>query len=366
MRKGRFIKAGMVLSVTFMALLFMTGLCAADSVLEDSPLGEALDKLDQGLEEITALLTPGDDAQGSVDANASMSVGADVSVPDPEAAPAIPAIPGAGSLPEALDPSELPGLDTLAGALDPANLTVPDTLAGALDPANLPAPDSLPGMEGLQGLPEFPALDPMEVVRILDTPEELFVVLTLDGLLEAELGLGKNLEEAPLLELRLALFDALSAEGKAGIRRIGDDAFLVPLELYLKYRIGDKAWREILDLVAPLEISFPGAGQVPDGVQTIVDTVYKYVLRPILSPLPINREIKPGEQPEEDASQPPAQPETTPGAAVAGEEATPGGSGDHLPFTGVELKILLALLVVLAVFIPLLRKLEKTVGKRMD
>jgi len=366
MRKERLIKTGMTLSVVSMVLVFMTGLCMADGMLEDSPLGKALDELDRGLDKIIGLPMPGDSARGSIGTDASREAAAEDPVPKLKAEPVFPDIPGSDPLTEALDPSQAPGLDALTGALDPSQAPGLDALTGALDPSNLPGLDSLPGMDGFERLPELSGMDPMEVLQILDKPDELLIVLTVDELLQATLGLGKNLEKAPLLEAQLVLFDALSAEGKVGLRKIRDDAFLVPLELYLKYRIGDEAWKEILDLVGSLELSFPGAGMIPDGVQTIVDTIYKYILKPILSPFPIYREIKPGGQPEEVAPPPPTQNETSPGTAVLGEEATPGGSGDHLPFTGAELKILLAVLVALAVFIPILRKLEKTVGKRMD
>ncbi|MDI6831704.1 MAG: hypothetical protein QME88_10260 [Actinomycetota bacterium] len=381
MRKERLIKTGMTLSVVSMVLVFMTGLCMADGMLEDSLLGKALDELDRGLDKIIGLPMPGDSARGSIGTDASGEAAAEDPVPKLKAEPVFPDIPGSDPLTEALDPSQAPGLDALSGALDPSQAPgldalsgaldpsqAPglDALTGALDPSNLPGLDSLPGMDGFERLPELSGMDPMEVLQILDKPDELLIVLTVDELLQATLGLGKNLEKAPLLEAQLVLFDALSAEGKVGLRKIRDDAFLVPLELYLKYRIGDEAWKELLDLVGSLELSFPGAGMIPDGVQTIVDTIYKYILKPILSPFPIYREIKPGGQPEEVAPPPPTQNETSPGTAVLGEEATPGGSGDHLPLTGAELKILLAVLVALAVFIPILRKLEKTVGKRMD
>jgi hypothetical protein len=268
----------------------------------------------------------------------------------------------------------VPGLEALRGALDPSNLPGPDALSGALDPSNLPGSGSLPGMDGLEGLPELSGMDPKEVLQILEKPDELFVVLTVDDLIRATLGLGKNLGKAPLLEAQMILFGALSAEGKVGVKKLDDDTFLVSLELYLKYRIGDEAWRALLVLVAPLEIGFPSAGMVPDGAQAVADNIYKYMLKPILSPLPIYREIKPAEDEgktaprppaQEEMPRPPAQEETPPGATVLGEQATPGGSGDHLPFTGAKLKILIAVLVALTVLIPLLRMLEKTVGKRM-
>ncbi len=332
MRARIFLKTGICLAAIALLLFSMTGMCMADGLLEDTPLGDALDKLKELGEAVVDVLTPdipaapGTDAAGAVEATASSPL------PDP------------GS---ALDPSNLPGLDTLTGVLDPSNL---------------PGLGSLPGMEG--GLPQIPGLpeDPMQVLQIIDGEEQLFVVLDLEKLIEARLGLGKELEEAPLLELQVILFDALAAEGSLGIQKVDDNAFLVPVELYLKYMAGEEGWKEILDVVLPLELSFPGAGMVPDAVQTIIDTLYKYILKPILSLLPIHHEVKP-DTPTPDE---PTAPSVVPPTEVKGDvvEGTAGGSGDHLPFTGAELTILLVLIVSLAVGGLLLNGLERKMKRK--
>jgi hypothetical protein len=81
MRRGRLIKAGMILSVMSMVLVFMTGLCVAGSVLEDSPLGKALDKLDRRSGKVAGFITPDVSAQGSVEAEAAGKASAEAPAP---------------------------------------------------------------------------------------------------------------------------------------------------------------------------------------------------------------------------------------------------------------------------------------------
>ncbi|MDD5667866.1 MAG: hypothetical protein PHS26_11275, partial [Actinomycetota bacterium] len=128
MRARIFLKTGICLAAIALLLFSMAGMCMADGLLEDTPLGDALDKLKELGEAVVDVLTPdipaapGTDAAGAVEATASSPL------PDP------------GS---ALDPSNLPGLDTLTGVLDPSNLPGLDTLTGVLDPSNLPGLDTL-------------------------------------------------------------------------------------------------------------------------------------------------------------------------------------------------------------------------------
>ena len=333
MRRRIFLKAGICLAAIALLLVSMMGLCLADGLLEDTPVGDALDKLEELGEEIVGALTPDAPVETAAGAAGSGQAAAETPVAD---------------LGSALDPSAIPGADALTGALDPSSL---------------PGLDSLPGAEGLPGLPGLPAMDPMQILQIIDAEDQLFVVLNLDDLLEAKLGLGKNLEMVPLLELQVVLFNALAVEGSLGIEKIDDNAFLVPLELYLKYMAGDEGWKEILDVVLPLELSFPGAGMIPDGVQTIIDAIYKYILKPILSLLPIYHEVGP-----EPATPEPAVPESVLPIEVRGEvvtsEGAAGGSGDHLPFTGAELTALLILIASLAVGGLLLSRLEKSLRRK--
>jgi hypothetical protein len=356
MKRRVFTKASICLAFTALLLVSMTGMSLAGGVLEGTPLGDALEKLDELGKQVAGILVPDTDAEAAADASGSGGISTGLPVPDP------------GST---LDPSAIPGLDALTGALDPANAPGLDSLAGALDPADIPGLESLPGMEGLPGtgslpgapglpeLPGLPAMDPTQVLQVVDVEDQLFLVINLEGLVEAKLGLGKNLEKAPLLELSVILFNALAAEGSLGIKKINDNAFLLPLEVYLKYMAGDEGWKEILDLVVPLELSFPGAGTVPDGVQAVVDALYKFILKPILSLLPIYREVKPDQPTPEPAT--PDVPAVKPPVEVGGEVTgiPAGGSGDHLPFTGAELSFLLSIIAGLAVSGLLLRRLEK-------
>ncbi|RJP34894.1 MAG: hypothetical protein C4536_01785 [Actinobacteria bacterium] len=359
MRRRIIVKTGVCLAAVTLLLFSMMGLCMAGGVLEDTPVGDALDKLDEVGGQIIDILTPGDSVETQADVSGSGDTSTGVPVPDLGSALDPGAIPGADALTGALDPANVPGLDTLTGALDPAAIPGLDSLPGIGDLSSGSLP-SLPGMDGVPELPGFPAIDPMQVLQIIDGENQLFVVLSLDDIAEARLGLGKNLEKAPLLEIQAILFEALAAEGSLGIKKIDDNAFLVPVELYLKYMAGDEGWKEIFDLVLPLELSFPGAGMVPDGVQMIIDALYKYILKPILSLLPIYHEIEPETVPEtvEPSVIPPTQVE----GEVVGNNA--GGSGDHLPFTGAEITVLLIIIVSLAVGCLLLRRLDKTVRRK--
>lgn len=361
MRGRMIVKTGICFTAIALLLVSMMGLCLAGGVLEDSPLGDALDKLESLGKEVVGLLTPDAPAATGVESVSAGKVASGAPVPDVGSALGPAAVPGIDALTGALDPSSVPGLDTLTGALDPSSVPGLDTLPGlgSLSSGDLP---SLPGMEGLPEMPGLPG-DPMQVLQIIDGKEQIFVVLDLDGLVEARLGLGKDLEKAPLLELQVILFDMLAAEGSLGIKKLSDNAFLVPLELYLKYMSGEEGWKEILDLVLPLELSFPGAGMVPDGLQKLIDALYRYILKPILSLLPIYHEVKPepGPTPVE-----PAQPAVVPPTEVKGEVVGggAGGSGDHLPFTGAELTIMLVLIVALAVGGLLLTSLERKLRRK--
>jgi len=351
---------GVCLTAVALLLLSMMGLCVAGGVFEDTPIGDALDKLEEAGEQVVDILTPGTTAETTADTSGSGEMSAGVPVPDLGNALDPGAIPGADTLTGALDPEGLPGLDTLSEALDPAAIPGLDSLPGVGDLTSGSLP-TLPGMEGVPELPGLPAMDPMQVLQIIDGEDQIFVVLSLDDIVEAELGLGKNLEKAPLLELQVILFGMLAAEGSLGIEKIDDNAFLVPLELYLKYLAGDEGWSEILDIVLPLELSFPGAGMVPDGVQALIDTLYGYILKPILSLLPIYHEVEP-----EPVVPEPTQPSVVPPTEVQGEVVgnNAGGSGDHLPFTGAEITVLLILIVSFAAGGLLLHLLEKAVRKK--
>jgi len=351
---------GVCLTAVALLLLSMMGLCMAGGVFEDTPVGDALDKLEEVGEQVVDILTPGTAAETPADGNGFVETSTDIPVPDLENALDPGALPGADALTGALDPKNLPGLDTLGEALDPSAIPGLDTIPGAgdLTSGSLPA---LPGMEGMPELPGLPAMDPTQILQIIDGEDQILVVLSLDDIAEAELGLGKNLKKAPLLELQVVLFGMLAAEGSLGIEKIDDNAFLIPLELYLKYLAGDEGWSEILDIVLPLELSFPGAGMVPDGMQALIDALYKYILKPILSLLPIYHEVVP-EPVVPEASQPSSVPPTEVQGEVVGNN--PGGSGDHLPFTGAEITVLLVLIISFAVGGLLLRRLEKTVKKK--
>ncbi|WP_287152906.1 hypothetical protein [Candidatus Solincola tengchongensis] len=204
-----------------------------------------------------------------------------------------------------------------------------------------------------------PDFKPEDLLKIVEKSDRILVLVSLDDLLQARLGLGKDLKTAPLLEWQLILFKALAAEGKLGVRKVSDDAFLVPIEFYLKYWAGDQGWQEIFNLLLPLEISFPGAGMLPDGMQDLLDNLYEYLLKPILPLLPI---YQPAEEP--PAVEPPAPEEEAPpvevgGVVVANPQQETGGLGDHLPFTGAELGLLLAIIIALSTAGLLLGRLER-------
>jgi len=352
MKRKVFLKASICLVAIALLLFSATGLCMAGGLLEDTPLGDALDKVEELGSEIVDILTP--DAPTETAGGTAASGEADAGAATSEAGSAL-----TGSL----DPSTVPGLDALTGALDPSAVPGLDALTGALDPSAVPGLDALPGMEGLPGLPGLPAMDPTQVLQIIDETNQLSVVLTLDDLLKATVGLGKNLEKAPLLELQLILFNALAVEGSLGMEKVDENAFLVPIELYLKYLAGDEGWKEILDVVLPLELSFPGAGMVPDGLQTVIDSIYKFILKPILSLLPIYRDVEPElENPGETKTVEQQVPSTEVLGEVIGEGT--GGSGDHLPFTGADLTVVLALIMFLSIAGMLLHGLEKKLGRK--
>ncbi len=336
MMRGIFSRTVTCLAVLAVLMFSTMGMCVAGGVEEKTPIGGALDKLKEAGGQVVGKLAPDSPPKTALDAGGHGGVSTGVPVPDTGNEPDPAAIPGSDSL---------PGMDGLPG---------------------MPGMDGLPGMPGMDGLPELPgmpSMDPMKTLQVIDKQDQLFVVLTLDGVVEARLGIGKNLAKAPLLGLRLVLFDALAANGSLGIEKIDDNTFLVPLEFYLEYMAGDEGWKEVLGIALPLEISFPGAGMVPDGVQAIIDALYKYILKPILPLLPIYHEDKP----DPAVPKPPVKPEVPPaevpptevGGEVVGNNA--GGSGDHLPFTGAELTILLVLIFSLAVAGMLLHRLERKV-----
>jgi len=330
MKARTLLKAGICFAAMGLLIFSMMGMCLAgdDSQQTSNPLGDVLNKLEETVGQVVDILTPGGGTQAEAEATASGDASTEGSVP---------------------------GLDTLTGALDPSSVPGLDALTGALDPSSLP-------FGSLPSLPGMPEIDPMGVLQIVDYENQLFVVLDLDGLAKAEVGLGKNLEKAPLLELGVVLFDALAAGGSLGIKKVDDNAFMLPLDLYLQYMSGEDGWKDILAIDLPLKITFPGAGMVPEGVQKLIDTLYKYILKPILSMLPIYREVKPDE-----VTPTPDNPSVVPPTEVGGEvveNAAAGGSGDHLPFTGAELTVLLILILSLAVGGFLLSRFEKTVRRK--
>ncbi len=298
----------------------------------------------------------------------------------------MPEVPG-----NAPDLAGLLNPDSLAGLLDPSNLSAllpdagsmpsPGTLPGLLDPSAFPGMKDLPGVDDIvsnlpappagqeiPSLPSSPEFNPEDLLKMVDKSDRILVLVSLDDLLEARLALGKNLETAPLLGIHIAFFKALAAEGSLGLKKVNDDAFLVPLEFYLKYWAGDQGWQEIFNLLLPLEISFPGAGMLPEGVQDLLDKLYEFVLKPLLPLLPIYQPEEPPSVeppvPEEEKEVPPVEVggEVVTNPQGTGELANPQGTGelgDHLPFTGAELTLLLGIIMALSAAGSLLGRLER-------
>lgn len=294
-----------------------------------------------------------------------------------------PSLPLPGAPSSAPDLADLLNTGTLAGLLDPSNIPSllpraanppsPGTLPGLLDPSAFPELQDLPGVDGIisgfptpptsPGMPPFPpsGFQPEDLIKIVEEPDRILVLVSLDDLLEARVTLGKNLEKASLLALHITLFKALAAEGSLGLRRVNDDAFLVPLDFYLRYWAGDQGWQEIFNLLLPLEISFPGAGMLPKGVQDLIDNIYRYILKPLLPLLPI---YHPEEPP---AVEPPGE-EHIPQVEVGGELVTnpqrgESGLGDHLPLTGADMAFLLGLIMALSTAGFLISRLERKFKK---
>lgn len=399
-----------VLCIVFSAVFFLavTGTCLGGGALQDTPLGRSLARLDNGTGGVS--WNGSGSAEGTFSGNGSSAGGSVSWESSGSASPPSPSIPSSGApqlpvpeapqlpvplpgdttqppslpLPEPGNAPGLPGLpgpDSLEGVLDPSNLSglLPDAggmpspgmLPGVLDPTAFPGLEDLPGVDELisnlpappagPGTPSLPSPDfkPEDLLKIVEKSDRILVLVSLDDLLQARLGLGKDLKTAPLLEWQLILFKALAAEGKLGVRKVSDDAFLVPIEFYLKYWAGDQGWQEIFNLLLPLEISFPGAGMLPDGMQDLLDNLYEYLLKPILPLLPI---YQPAEEP--PAVEPPAPEEEAPpvevgGVVVANPQQETGGLGDHLPFTGAELGLLLAIIIALSTAGLLLGRLER-------
>lgn len=397
--------------IAFSALFFLTvtGTCLGGGALQDTPTGQSLFQLDNRTKGISwsasgssegTFSGDGSSAEGSVSWNSSgefsMSSPSVPSSGTPQLptseAPQLPgSLPGATeppslSLPgvpsEAPDLAGLPNSDSLVGLLDPSNLPAiipgggsmpsPGDLPGLLDPSAFPGLENLPGVDDIisnlpappngSETPSLPSQDfkPEDLLKIVEESDRILVLVSLDDVLQARLGMGKELETAPLLEWHLILFKALAAEGKLGIKKVSDDAFLVPLEFYLKYWAGDQGWQEIFNLLLPLEISFPGAGMLPDGVQDLLDNLYEHLIKPVLPLLPIYQ--PPAEEP--PAVEPPTPEEEVPpvevgGVVVSNPQQGAGGLGDHLPFTGVELALLLSAIFALSTAGLLLGRLER-------
>lgn len=398
-----------ILSAVF--LMTVTGTCLGGDVTTDTPVGQSLSELDDGLtggiswsgtsSTEGTLSADGSSAggsaswEGSGEASASspgipssgapqLPIPVPGNTPQPPSLPA-PEVPGNApnpadllnpdSLPVLLDPSNLSALlpDTSALLPDAGSMPSPGTLPGLLDPSAFPGLEDLPGVDDIvsnlpapptgQETPSLPSsspeFNPEDLLKMVEKSDRILVLVSLNDLLEARLALGKNLETAPLLGIHVALFKALAAEGSLGLKKVNDDAFLVPLEFYLKYWAGDQGWQEIFNLLLPLEISFPGAGMLPEGVQELLDKLHEFVLKPLLPLLPIY-------QPEETPSVEPPVPEEeneVPPVEVGGEVVTnPQGTGelgDHLPFTGAELTLLLGIIMALSAAGFLLGRLER-------
>jgi len=415
-RKWRHLKILACMGACVALFMAMTWTCLGSGSLQDTPLGEALDKLDNGRTEgASASWRWQGSAQGSFvgegsSVSGSLSTGGsgEVSGSSP-AAPSSPVpspltLPSTGegvhlpspsipSSPEGLpEPGDLLSPDSFSRVLDPSNLSTllpssgnlpwPETLPGILDPSAFPGLEGLPGVDGIiSNLPappsgsETPSLPtpgsmPEDLLRIIEKSDHILVLVSIDDLIEAKVALGKDLEKAPLLQLHLILFKALAAKGKLGLKKVSDDAFLVPLEFYLKYWAGDQGWKEILNILLPLEISFPGAGMLPEGIQNLLDNLYEKVLKPLLPLLPIYEAENPPSsvQPSpEEGGNPPVE---VGGVVVSNpSQETPtqetGSLGDHLPFTGAELALLMALIVILSASSFLLRSAEKRMRKRL-